>query len=176
MDIQQFNSLVREFADYMDKAGITTRQIDLWHKKCEHIPVMARDYILDFLTNECNSFPRNLPKQIKEGWHLYQKAHPEKMTKEKLDGCTECDSRGIIWFKRFDKETGREAEFIARCSKCQNWRKHFNPGCSIQATSRDRLIADGCKIHPYSQQFRQADIPIGNVNMLLKGIGEEIPF
>lgn len=105
-------------------------QMSQWHEKVKFIPLVAVDWIVSQITNG-DKMPRNLPKAFVAQWYAYRKAHKDKSVGEQLEYCDDCYGHGTHMFKKLDHNYNPPMwiSYIAMCSKCDNWQKHFGSVC-----------------------------------------------
>jgi len=120
-----FATTVMDLYNYFRYSKLpSTQQIDLWHEDVKFIPDVALSWIFDKLKRE-DSIPRNLPQAFIAQWYAYRKANPDKSISD-FGYCEDCFGHGIHMFKVTPKNEGDfPYTYVARCSKCDNWKKQL---------------------------------------------------
>lgn len=170
-------------------------QIDQWHEKIKFIPLVAVTWIRNAITDQ-DKIPRNLPKEIIKRWYDYRKVNKDKSIPEQYDYCDDCYGHGTHMFKRLNHEYHPPIwmSYVAMCSKCDNWKKHFGSVCreggyihrkdshgnwvpmtdkkidKMWSTSRQEIIDKGFE-YLGQRDPREKSIVPGNINKLAVGIG-----
>lgn len=126
MDKASFSKLIGEIYLYFRYSKMPNEtQISLWHKDCSYIPDIASDWIFEQIRRG-DSIPRNIPKELTKLWYSYRRAHPEKTANE-FTFCGDCLGHGIHIYEKIENiyNPPMPIRYVAMCSECNNWEKHF---------------------------------------------------
>ncbi|WP_462327839.1 hypothetical protein [Desulfobaculum sp.] len=117
MTRQDFASFLKGLCSYygrtMDLADETTAaQVGLWFRVVQELPAEPLDWIALRIQQDCDFFPRNLPKTVRTYWALWLKEHPERKTSRTENSgapCAECIG-GVIYVQRL--HLGRDGRHV----------------------------------------------------------------
>ncbi len=176
MKIEEWDALAKRIFMYYQRKQPDSYQLTLWFNKIRFVPGVAAQYIYDYITDQRDRMPTNLPKEIKAGWSGYLRDNPNKAAKFEKKPCPDCGGRGLLTFKRFDALYGADHEFSCPCGSCQNFLRHFaTRGQDNYAVYTRRQLEDlGYKIWPYKDYPPVTPQKVGGTDGLAEDVG--VPF
>ncbi len=104
-------------AYYQQKVQPIDKSIDIWLEKVQRVPAEALPWIMKKITDDFESWPRNIPSAIWAFYHAWLDAHPEKRAYIHDRKCDECDSSGTLSVLK-KTERGTFVSYVFRCGKC----------------------------------------------------------
>ena len=126
MKFEEFDDLAKRIFMYYQRKKPDSYQLTLWFNKIRFIPSVAAQYVFEYITDQRDRIPTNLPKELKAAWSSYLRDNPHKAAKFNKVPCSDCDGTGLLTFKRFDELYGEPHQFSCLCGSCQNWKRHFD--------------------------------------------------
>ena len=111
---------------------VDSKRMDQWLEKTKDIPTESLPFIFGRITDERDTIPRNIPKNMRDFYHQWQSSSGKVMDYPRTD-CHECHGEGILWARRpalidgklFEGVDGPVTEEVAyRCQLCENWKRH----------------------------------------------------
>jgi hypothetical protein len=147
-----FHQLQR-LAKYFNKP-FNNDQLDEYLDRVGSIPGPAFEQIATDLIEERRPTAGNFPtiKRLRVLWWKWQRDHPEKIRRETYsEPCSECGSKGLLWFKAPKKGYPYWPEYVSICAKCSNWMNSFSSQEGILVTTRAQLSEMGCWVFPYDE-------------------------
>lgn len=174
MNSIQFETSMDRLYEYFDRKTPGNASLTQWHKKCEHVPHMAMDWIIGWMTDNMDSPPRNMGKAINAGWYRYQESNPNKIARYNETPCDECRGKGILWYSFIEKDSGVRYQHNCICASCENWKLHFNPlkGTGMRLNKQD-LLDKGYRLEGPSKDIPDFT-PKASLKVLAASVGESI--
>lgn len=148
-------NLIRDFFDYMGRKETPSKdRIGKWFQKTNTLKETDVIEAFDWMKDNLDSIPHNIPKAIKAAVFEIQKAKPQPKPEIRSYGdCGDCGGTGIFKLRICTPE-GQWHEPIRFCSQCENWRNWVNdPGIRVSAAE---LRAQGILFKPYNKTLRKA--------------------
>ena len=143
MKYEVFKNAVSLICSYWNRKMPTDSQLQTWFPPIDYIPGPALEWIVDKI-NDQDRAPANIPRALKTGWWDYLREYPDKVEKSKQTPCAECHSRGVIIGQYFDIKLGYTYSYVARCPKCENWKRHFGSKHElVPFLTRDKITKRG---------------------------------
>jgi len=180
MERENFKSFLRQLADYYDKNDFFSNKLrnNQYFNKVQHIPGgEVLDFIFNWITDNYDYIPRNLPKAIKGAWQTYKSEHSDKIVAEEesalFKGCHYC-LRGWICFRKTDYKSGVEYEYTCLCGHC----RPIHPG-KIPMLTVDEIRQSGATIIDGRRKEKQPAARYGSVDEIvgqISGAQDEVPF
>lgn len=133
-------------------------KVDNAYYHVKNVPDVAADWTVERALRTLDGMPRNLVKLFLEGWDKWEALHPHLAAKgPSYEGswCDECAGEGLIWFYETRNE-GRRYEVHGRCSKCSNWKRHFNEmSVAGPPVTMGYLKSKGIALTPHQESIRK---------------------
>lgn len=140
MTRDEFEKIVKSLFAYFQKAPPKSKAVDLWFQRVNSIPDIAAKWIARRIVDNENSLPYNIAKAFLDGWADYKKAHPHLFINDfEQTECGDCAGSGLLFFKAYNEDLGRVERCMAKCARCQNWRRHFGSKVRIPTYSLNQL-------------------------------------
>ena len=174
MNITQFEISMDRLYEYFDRKTPNNASLIQWHKKCEHVPQMAMEWIIGWMTDNMDSPPRNMGKAINAGWYRYQESNPNKVAKYEEKPCVECNKKGLLWYSFIEEDSVVRYHHYCICAACENWRLHYNTlnGAGARMNRQD-LIDKGYRLEGPTKDMPDFT-PARSLKKLAASIGESI--
>ena len=120
MERSSLDRAVKEIFLYYDYKMPPSSRIDRIYKKVCAIPDAAVDWIVDVITDEKDTPPRNLGKEFHS---LYQawlnSGHGNRISYDKTI-CADCNGEGYLRYYTF--VGNQKYRMIILCASCENWK------------------------------------------------------
>ncbi len=117
MTFEKFSNGVKDLCEFYErKSEPKISTLELWHAKVSHIPDEAMPWIVRRITEEYESFPRNLPMAMRSATDEWFTAHPEKAAHERYFDCPDCN-HGLIYVER--RNVKPVYSYVFRCERCR---------------------------------------------------------
>jgi hypothetical protein len=107
---ENFAHAVNQIAAFLGSREAPAHTKVAWFEKVQNIPEEALPFIVEKLTDECDTMPRNLPKAFREKFRAWQMENPGKVASVDEKGCRDCEA-GILFLER----DGRTAVIFCHC-------------------------------------------------------------
>ena len=150
-------------------------QISSVYDRIQHIPDGPFQEIVDQIIDEKAPNPGNFPtiNQLKNAWYTWRNSNPDRVAVRETVLCDVCLGHGILWFLDFNEKLQSNHEWVVRCGRCDNWRKHFATDCkSPKLITRFELESKDINVWPYIPEDYKS--PKINVKEMIDNIG--VPF
>ncbi len=152
----KFGSSVNDFYDYLQrKIKPTPAIMDLWYQKIKNFTESEVYEAFEYMKDNLDAMPQNLPRAIKKAVFLLNKAKPQRdngvISRGRCDGCG-----GIGLFKlRVSTPDGKSwHEPIQYCSQCDNYLNFTND--PRERISKAELEDLGNRFKPYNKVFKNS--------------------
>jgi hypothetical protein len=140
-----FHAFVKGLCFYYERRDPREETLDLWFQGVKHIPDEPVDWMSEQIRSRHETFPRNLPLEMRTLWQQWLEDHPQRRARRTDEAeCPDCDGDGLISLFR------NRSRYLFRCGKCKRSNLNSVPvayladlearGYSLtQAGSRGRL-------------------------------------
>lgn len=174
MHLNDFYSATRRMTTWFRKK-MDDDQLDLMFGHLKHIPGEAYNEIVDGVISDSRYFPTI--NELKNRYHAWRSAHPEKVLPFEKTECPDCRGTGLLFFIAPDPKMKSSFQFVCRCSACRNWLHHFPPSTEVPAFYRhdleQRYGADN--VMPDLNLYDQRP-PRASLKEMVAEVAEEVPF
>jgi len=170
MNLGQFQISMDSLYEYFDRKTPKHPTLIQWHKKCEHVPGKAMEWIIGWMTDNMDSPPRNMGKAIVAGWYRYQESNPNKVIRFEETPCEECRGKGLLWYSFIPENQKNRIEGYCICGKCDNWKQYW-PSLPARefVSTKDMLVEHGMKLEGPTK-----DVPVSSVRIPIKDVVKDI--
>ena len=159
MDRITFDDAIDKIFAYYDYREPEGRRREMIFDKVKEIPTGAVEYIVNGITDEKDTPPRNLAKAFNEYYIRWgQSPEHNKKQEERPLSCPDCGGEGFIHFRQADHLSGHMYKKIAICASCENW-KRFGGG--YNKISKDSPVFPMHFRADIEKRGMKVDIPLG---------------
>jgi ribosomal protein S27AE len=157
-----FSNIINELCDYYERREPKEGTKELWFQRVKSIPLEALPWIVKKITQENETFPKNLPGVIAALFFSWREAHPEKFTTRREVDCPDCDDGTIRAWKI--GANGKTYSYLFRCGRCKQSNVQGWP-----AMTRFALLEAGYE----PEQKEKPGRPKGSVQQAVKTLVEQ---
>jgi hypothetical protein len=132
MKKSEFLDFVREIGNFYGMEKIVNEgRFAAWYEMAGHVPAAALDHIRKRICAERDTMPRNLPKCVLDAWREWLAANPDRRANaNERAHCADCNGEGLLFYREMVDDLPAHSA-VAKCGRCDNWRRHVGSGVDI---------------------------------------------
>lgn len=114
---EDFSRIISKLCDYYERKEPKNAAMEIWYSRCKAIPGEPLGYITQKITDNNETFPKNLPAAMWGAFTEWLQANPDKHAHKVFTHCPDCEE-GLIFTAKHNEKFNAKYKYVFSCGKC----------------------------------------------------------